>query len=224
MFLELLIRIGEREIVIYDTIFNVVFVAAILAIFALIVNRKVKKANIEDEPSTFMNLIELMVEGIQGLVESTMGEQNIGFAPYIFTLITFLIASNLLGLIGLSPPTSDYSVPISLALITFALSQYWNFKNAGGLLGYLKGYTEPIALLTPLNVIGDLANPVSLSFRLFGNIMGGGIIMALLYSALGYFAPIITAPLHIYFDIFSGVLQAFIFTMLTMIFVGGAEA
>lgn len=224
MFLELLIRIGEREIIIHDSIFNVWVVTILLSIFAIIVNNKIKKANIDDEPSGFLNAIELLIESIQNLVKSTMGEQNLGFAPYIFTLITFLVASNLFGLTGLTPPTSDYSVTISLALITFVLSQYWNFKNSGGLLGYLKGYTEPMAILTPLNVIGDLANPVSLSFRLFGNIMGGGIIMALLYSALGYFAPVITAPLHIYFDIFSGVLQAFIFTMLSMIFIGGAES
>ena len=224
MFLELLIRIGEREIIIHDSIFNVWVVTILLSIFAIIVNNKIKKANIDDEPSGFLNAIELLIESIQNLVKSTMGEQNLGFASYIFTLITFLVASNLFGLTGLTPPTSDYSVTISLALITFVLSQYWNFKNSGGLLGYLKGYTEPMAILTPLNVIGDLANPVSLSFRLFGNIMGGGIIMALLYSALGYFAPVITAPLHIYFDIFSGVLQAFIFTMLSMIFIGGAES
>jgi len=82
-----------------------------------------------------------------------------------------------------------------------------------------------MAFLTPLNVIGELANPISLSFRLFGNIMSGGIIMGLLYQALGYFAPIIAVPLHAYFDVFSGLLQTFIFIMLSMIFIGGrAEA
>lgn len=224
MLLELLIQIGGREIVIYDSIFNVVLVTIILIIFAFIVNKKIQKASIDEEPSTFLNIVELVVETVQGLVKSTMGEQNLGFTPYIFTLLIFLVVSNYLGLTGLTPPTSDYSVTISLALITFVLSQYWNFKNSGGLKGYLKGYTEPLVILTPLNVIGDLANPVSLSFRLFGNIMGGGIIMALIYNTLGYFAPIVAGPLHIYFDVFSGLLQAFIFTMLTMIFVGGAES
>jgi len=222
--LELLVKIGQREIIIPDSVFNVWLVALVLIIFAIVVNKKIKEASIDEKPSSFLNIVELMVELVQSLVKSTMGEQNLGFAPYIFTLFFFLITANLFGLTGLTPPTSDYSVTFSLALITFALSQYWLFKNAGGLKGYLKGYTEPMAFLTPLNVIGDLANPVSLSFRLFGNIMGGGIIMTLLYSALGYFAPIVTAPLHIYFDIFSGVLQAFIFTMLSMIFIGGAEA
>lgn len=223
MYLDLLIQLGGREIAIHDSIFNVVVVTILLIIFAIIVNKKIKEASIDDEPSTFLIIVELLVEGIQGLVKSTMGEHNLGFTPYIFTLLIFLATSNLFGLTGLTPPTSDYSVTISLALITFVLSQYWNYKNSGGLKGYLKGYTEPLVILTPLNVIGDLANPVSLSFRLFGNIMGGGIIMALIYNALGYFAPVVAAPLHIYFDIFSGLLQAFIFTMLTMIFIGGAE-
>ena len=77
-------------------------------------------------------------------------------------------------------------------------------------------------LLAPLNIIGELANPISLSFRLFGNIMSGGIILALLYQALGYFAPVVALPLHAYFDIFSGLLQTFIFIMLSMIFIEGA--
>ncbi|MBU5427839.1 F0F1 ATP synthase subunit A [Tissierella pigra] len=222
--MEVLIQIGGKEIFIPDTIVNVWFVAIVLIVFALVVNSKMKKAKLDEEPSNFQLILEVAVESIDNLVKTTMGEQNLGFAPYIFTLITFIMASNLSGLLGITAPTSDYSVTISLALITFVLSQYWNFKNSGGLLGYLKGYTEPMALLTPLNVIGDLANPISLSFRLFGNVMGGGIIMGLLYSALGYFAPIVTAPLHIYFDIFSGVLQSFIFTMLSMIFIGGKEA
>lgn len=216
--------IAGRKLIIPDTIVNVWFVVILLTIFAFIVNKKIKKAKVDDVPSNFLNVVELLVESIDGLVVSTMGEQNIKFAPYIFTLIIFILVANLLGLIGLTPPTSDYSVTLALALVTFVLTQYWAWKNAGGLLGYLKGYTEPMAFLTPLNVIGELANPISLSFRLFGNIMSGGIIMTLIYSAAGYFAPFIAAPLHIYFDVFSGVLQAFIFTMLTMIFIGGAEA
>ena len=134
--------------------------------------------------------------------------------------MTFILCANLIGLIGLAPPTSDYSVTLTLALITFTLTQYYGLKNSG-LGGYLKGFTEPIPLLTPLNIIGELANPISLSFRLFGNVLAGVLIMTLFYHAVGYFAPIIAPPFHAYFDVFSGVLQSFIFTMLTMVFIGG---
>lgn len=221
--LELLIRIAGREIIVPDTIVNMWVVTILLIIFALVVNSKVKKAKAGEAPSNFLNVVEMLVESIEGLVNSTMGEQNTKrFSPYILTLACFLAVANLFGLLGFSPPTSDYSVTLSLALVTFVLTQYWSFKNAGGFFKYLKGFTEPMVFLTPLNVIGELANPISLSFRLFGNVMSGGIIMALLYQALGYFAPIIATPLHAYFDVFSGLLQTFIFIMLSMIFIGGA--
>ncbi len=221
--MELLIRIAGREIIVPDTIVNVWIVVILLIIFAFVVNNKIKKANVDEIPSNFLNVVELLVEAAEGLVKTTMGPQNINFAPYFLTIIVFLLVANLFGLLGFSPPTSDYSVTFSLALITFVLTQYWKFRNSNGLFGYLKGFTEPMVLLTPLNIIGELANPISLSFRLFGNIMSGGIIMALIYQAAGLVAPVIAAPLHAYFDVFSGVLQTFIFTMLSMIFIGGRE-
>ncbi|MEW8972575.1 MAG: F0F1 ATP synthase subunit A [Tissierellaceae bacterium] len=220
--MEILLTIGGKEILIHDTIVNLWLVTIALCIFAIVVNKKIQKAKVDEAPSGFLNVIEILVEAINSLVVSTMGARNMKFAPYIFTLMCFLGVSNLLGLIGLTPPTSDYSVTFSLALITFTITQIMSIKTQKGLGGYLKGFTEPMAFLTPLNVIGELANPISLSFRLFGNVMSGGIIMTLLYNALGYFAPLVTPALHGYFDVFSGLLQTFIFGMLTMIFIGGA--
>lgn len=214
--------IGGNEILIHDTIVNLWLVIIGLSIFAFVVNKKIKEADINKEPTGFLNVLEILVEAIRNLVETTMGKNNMAFAPYIFTLMLFLGVANLLGLIGLTPPTSDYSVTFSLALITFFITQIMAFKTSGGLGGYLKGFTEPMAFLTPINIIGEFGNLISLSFRLFGNVMSGGIIMALLYNALGYFAPIVTPVLHGYFDIFSGLLQTFIFGMLTMIFISGA--
>ena len=89
-------------------------------------------------------------------------------------------------------------------------------------MGRLKSLTEPIALLTPINVIGEVANPISLSFRLMGNILAGTIIMALYYGMMPYFAYLLTPALHFYFDLFAGILQSFIFMMLSMIYVSGA--
>ena len=221
IYLELGINIFGNEIIVPDTIVDMWIVTILLIIFAFIVNSKIKKANANEVPSNFLNVVEILVEAVENLVKTTMGPQNMKFAPYMLTLALFLATANLFGLIGLSPPTSDYSVTLSLALITFVMTQYWSFKNAGGFFKYLKGFTEPMAFLTPLNVIGELANPISLSFRLFGNIMSGGIIMGLLYQALGIIAPVIAAPLHAYFDVFSGLLQTFIFIMLSMIFIGG---
>lgn len=220
--MELSLTIGGREILIHDTIFNLWLVIIFLSILSFIVNKKIKEADVREKPTGFLNVIEILVESIHNLVENTMGRKNIKFAPYIFTIMVFLGLANLLGLIGLTPPTSDYSVTFSLAIITFIITQIMTFKTQKGVGGYLKSFAEPFVLLTPLNVIGELANPISLSFRLFGNIMSGGIIMTLLYNALGYFAPLVTPVLHGYFDMFSGLLQTFIFGMLTMIFISGA--
>lgn len=220
MKIEIAMKIFGKDVLIPDSIVNSFLVVIILTIFAIVVNRKIKKASVDEKPSGFLNFIEVVIQAINGLVKDTMGPQNMFFAPYITTLALFLLVANLFGLLGFTPPTSDYSVTFSLALITFALTQIFRFKSLG-FLGYFKSFADP-ALLTPLNVIGELANPVSLSFRLFGNILSGVIIMGLLYSALGYFAPIVTPVLHGYFDVFSGVLQTFIFTMLTMIFISSA--
>lgn len=220
--MELLLTIGGKEFIIHESIINTILVVALLAIFAFVVNSKFKKADTSKKPVGFQNLVEIFVDAINKLVKDTMGEKNFGFAPFIFTLICFIGLANLIGLTGLKPPTSDFSVTFSLALITFFITQIMLFKTRRGLGGYLKSFGEPFVLLTPLNVIGEIANPISLSFRLFGNIMSGGIIMTLLYSSLGYFAPIVTPVLHGYFDVFAGLLQTFIFGMLSMIFISGA--
>lgn len=220
--MELQFTMGSQVILIHDSIVNLWLVIIFLSILSLVVNKKIKEVDIYEKPSGLLNFMEILVDTVNNLVKTTMGERNMAFAPYIFTLFCFLGVANLLGLIGLTPPTSDYSVTFSLAMITFAIVQIMKFKTQKGILGYLKGFTEPFAFLTPINILGELGNPVSLSFRLFGNVMSGGIIMTLLYSALGYFAPIVTPVLHGYFDVFSGLLQTFIFGMLTMIFISGA--
>lgn len=218
---EITLNLGGKEIIIAETIVNTYIVTFLLIIFAIVVNRKIKNANPDEAPSGLLNVVEIAVEGIQTLVKQNMGEKQIWFAPYIFSLAFFLVVSNLFGLFGFTPPTSDYNVTLTLALITFTLTQFYGIKN-NGIGGYVKGFFDPLPFLFPLNVLGELANPVSLSFRLFGNVVGGALIMSLIYNALGLIAPLITPVLHVYFDVFSGILQAFIFTMLTMIFIGGS--
>lgn len=217
---EITLNLFGKELIIPETIVNTYIVALILIIFAIVVNRKIKKMNPDDIPSGLLNVVEVAVELVQTLVKQNMGEKQIWFTPYIFTLASFLLVSNLFGLLGFTPPTSDYNVTLSLALITFTLTQFYGIKN-NGIGGYLKGFLEPLPFLLPLNILGEVANPISLSFRLFGNILSGVIIMSLIYNALGLVAPLITPVLHAYFDVFSGILQTFIFSMLTMIFIGG---
>lgn len=198
-----------------ETIVNTWIVMAIMIIAAYLVTRKFEKL-----PSGVQNAVEALVEGINDLTVMVMGEKGRSFAPYVGTILLFILLCNILGLFALWPPTADANTTIGLALITFFLVQY-NAIKAKGFLGYLKSLLwEPIPILfAPINIISELATPVSLGFRLFGNILAGVVIMGLIYSAVPILVPV---PLHAYFDLFAGILQSFIFTMLTMVFVSMA--
>lgn len=200
------------------------FIMACLFIFALYVKR-----NLKQRPDAFQVVVEAIVTGIYDLVKLVMGEDKMAYAPYIGTLLLFIAASNLSGLVGLRPPTADMNTTLCLSMMTFFLIHGSGVRRKG--LGYFKGFIEPHPVMLPLNLIGELATPISLGFRLFGNITGGLVIMSLLYGALGLISvggvPIgmgipVPAFLHIYFDVFAGVLQSFIFSMLTMVFVAMA--
>ena len=180
---------------------------------------------------------ELIVEKVDGLVEENMGSYFSGYSPFIIAIMALSAVSSLLSLFGLFPPTSDINIVGGWAILVFILITYYKMKC--GPLYYLKGFTEPVAFLTPLNVIGEIATPISMAFRHYGNVLSGSVISALLCSALGglsasllsrlpgFLADIpilqvgIPAVLSVYLDIFSGCLQAFIFAMLTMLYIAG---
>ena len=186
-------------------------------VFALIANRALKKANPYEKPSMFVNILELAVEKIDGMVLSGMGPKGVGFSNYIGALFAFILVCNLSGLMGLRAPTADYGTTLSLALITFFLIHITGFRYQK--MGHITGLFKPWPL-TPVNIIGELATPLSMSLRLFGNILSGTVLMALIYGLLPkvllWFWP---GALHIYFDIFSGCIQTYVFCMLTMVFI-----
>lgn len=199
-----------------QTVITTWFIMLLLIGFAIYAKRKM-----EAVPVGKQNFVETLVDAIYNLTKQTMGNHRSEFAPYVGTLLLFIGISNIAGLFGLRPPTSDLNTTFALAIMTFCLTHYFGVKNKG--LDYLKGFLEPFPVLLPMNIIGELANPISLSFRLFGNILGGLIIMNLLYGALGMWGVIpVPAVLHVYFDVFAGLLQSFIFTMLTMVFISMA--
>ncbi len=206
---------------------------AIIGISSFLLTRNLKKV----PTSKVQIMLEYVVLTIHNLVTDTMGEQNVkkmpNIVPYIGSLFLFFVASNLAGLLGFRSPTIDLDTTFAWAMMTFVMI-YWSGIRFHG-LGYFKGLLEPMPLLLPLNIVGELSKPISLTFRPFGNILGGSVIMNLLYQFLGYvssFIPVIGSipigrlvipiPFHFYFDLFAGVLQAFIFIMLTMVFVGSA--
>ena len=200
-----------------ETIMNTWIIMAIIIIFAIATRITMK--HWKDVPTGFQNAIEGIIEIFENFVRNTMGEHNMGFAPFYFSVFVFVLLCNLSGLFALRCPTADYATTLALGLITFFMIQGFNIAK-NGLWSYLKGFTQPLAILLPMNIVSEFATPISLSFRLFGNLLAGTIIMALFYSMPYWFMKIgVPAVLHFYFDLFSGCLQAFIFTMLSMTFV-----
>lgn len=197
------------------SIIVVVFVVTVLAVLA---NRVIRKADPTKKPGKVLNVIELAVEAIDSITKSNMGDKHFrGFCNYIGTLMLFLFFANTIGIFGLRPPTADYGVTLGLALITFFLIHINGFRYQK--MAHLTDLFHPIPL-TPINIIGELATPISMSLRLFGNILSGTIIMALIYGLLPKFLLLFwPGVLHIYFDLFSGAIQAFVFCMLTMVFI-----
>ena len=184
---------------------------------------------------------EWVVEKVNGLVSDNMGKRFMGFAPFVAAILGLSAFSSLSSMLGLFPPTSDMNIVAGWAILVFILITHYKLK--GRVWPYIKGFFEPIPVFMPFNVIGEFATPVSMSFRHYGNVLSGVVIATLVAHALqavskmlfGWLPGIlgsfpflrigIPAVLSIYFDIFSGCMQAFIFAMLTMLYIAtGAPA
>ena len=183
------------------------------------------------------HIAEWIVQTTESMVKDSMGDFFSGYAPFIASIIALSAFSSLQSLLGLYPPTSDINVVGGWAILVFILITYYKLK--GGLGNYLKGLTEPIVVMTPLNILGEIATPVSMAFRHYGNVLSGSVIAVLIAAALqgasslvlgwlpGVLGEIpflqigVPAVLSAYFDVFSGCMQAYIFAMLTMLNVSG---
>lgn len=182
-------------------------------------------------------IAEWIVEKVDSLVKENMGEYFMGFAPFVAAILALSACSNLLSLIGLFPPTSDINITAGWAILTFILITHYKMKC--GPLQYIKSFGEPVPFLAPLNIISEVATPVSMAFRHYGNVLSGSVISVLISALLAKLSAMVfaflpgalakvpflriglPAVLSIYFDVFSGCLQAFIFAMLTMLYVAG---
>lgn len=205
-----------QEVYLTTTHVSLLIICVGLILLALIVRLKLKDT--DGKPGGLQNVIELAVEMLDGMVDSSMGNKGKPFRNYMGVLFLFILFSNLSGLLGLRPPTADYGVTLALGLITFFLVQFNNIRY--NKLGAVTELFEPVPFLFPINFIGEIAVPISLSLRLFGNVLAGTVIMALIYGLLSKVAFIWPGALHAYFDVFSGAIQTYVFCMLTMVFIG----
>ncbi len=215
------VHIGDFSFWITTTHVCLAIVMAVLIIFAIVANRVIKKADYRKAPTGFLNVLEMMVETLDKLILDNMGRKLAPvFRNYVSALFLLILTCNLSGLFGLRPPTADYGVTLPLALITFFMIQYQGFKWQK--MGKIKGLFEPFFLFLPVNIISEFATPISMSLRLFANILSGTMMMALIYGLMQKIAIIWPAALHAYLDVFSGCLQAYVFAMLTMVFISNA--
>lgn len=186
---------------------------------------------------------EMLVEMANKFVIGNAGEKFRKLIPFVAALFATSVVSNLISLIGFRSPTADLSTEAAWAIVVFIMITAQKIKTSG-FGGYLKGFTTPIAVMTPFNVLSELATPISLACRHFGNILSGVVINALIYGALALASskllgllpgmlggvlsqiPILSVGLpaitSVYFDWFSGVMQAFIFCMLTVMYIANA--
>ena len=218
---------GLCDVTITQTTLTSLLVLAAVTILCWRLGRNLRK-----RPGRMQAVTERAVLAVYKLVDDTMGKHNERFAPYIGALFCSSVLGSLASLTGfLRSSTADLSTTLTWALMTTALVWYNNIKN-NGFFGWLKGFTEPVVVMTPMNIISEIAQPISMSFRHFGNIAGGSVLTALIYgglSALSSFVlgwiprefissiPIfqvgIPAVLSIYFDLFTGCIQALVFSL-----------
>lgn len=180
-------------------------------------------------------IAEFLVEAASNFVTGNMGARFAAFAPFVAAIMGLSALSSLSSLLGLYPPTSDINIVAGWAILVFVLITYYKLK--GGFVNYLKGFADPIPVFAPFNVISEFATPISMAFRHYGNVLSGTVIATLIAAALqglssillgwlpGFLGDIpflqvgLPAILSLYFDLFSGCLQAFIFAMLTMLYI-----
>ncbi len=227
---------GLFDVTITETVLSSVIVMLTLVCASIWLGR-----NLQKRPGGKQVLTEKVVSMLYNMVRDTMGEHNLRFAPYIGALFCSSLLGTLISMLGFfRSATADISTTITWALVTSVLVWYYNIKN-NGFFGWLKGFTEPIVVMTPMNIVSEIAQPISMAFRHFGNVAGGGVLTMLIYNALAAASALILgwipnafissipilqvgipAVLSLYFDLFSGFIQALVFSMLTMVYVGAA--
>lgn len=175
----------------------------------------------KDVPHGLQGVLEVCIGGIRGYTKDKVGDLGHGLSAYLFSATALLIGCSAVELIGLRPPTADITMTFALALITFILINYYGIK-CKGFLGRIKSFAHPTPVVAPFRIVSDVAVPVSMACRLFGNMLGGMIVMHLLYSALGDAALGIPSVIGLYFNIFHPLIQAYIFVTLTLTFISEA--
>ena len=214
------LRIGGLELWITQTMVNTWIIMGILIVFAIFTRIKLKK--FKEIPKGLQNVVEFLVETFDNYLRGSARDELMYLGNWFFTLFVFVLISNISGVWNMRAPTADWSFTVTIALVTFFMTQILALRYRKG--EYLSSFLKPFFLFLPVNIIGEIARPISLSFRLFGNMLGGLVMMTLIYEVTPVFVHfVIPAALHVYFDLFAGVLQTYIFCTLSLSFINNSS-
>ena len=195
-------------------------VMAVLILGAVLI-RLLVIPKFKDRPGKFQNVLELCVETVCKYTKSSVGDLGDNLPGYILVLACFMVGCAFVELFGYRAPTSDLTMTFAMALVTFILINYYGIRKKG-VGGRIKSLAKPTPVVFPMKIVSDIAVPVSMACRLFGNMLGGMIVMDLLYSALGSAGVGIPSVIGLYFNIFHPLIQTFIFITLTLTFINEA--
>lgn len=232
------LEVGPRIIVTFENGFFITETAcwAVITAIFLIVLAFIFTRNLKEIPKGKQIVAEFIVEWFYNWTKNVMGKNNLSYAPFVGTLFTYLLVCNALGLLGWRAPSADVNFTFAMSIMVFFIIQISSIKRRG-IIGYGKHFAEPFVFMIPIKMLEEITFPISLAFRLFGNILAGVIIVELFMhmmhfvseKVLGHFGEIVPLfqavtplPVNAFFDIFEPVLQAFVFTMLTMSFISRA--
>ena len=186
-------------------------IMGVLVVLSIVLTRHLRVT----EPTRRQVALETAVTGLEHIFDGILGEKGRRYAPYMVTVLLYIGVSNIIGLFGLKPPTKDLNVTAALALMSIILVETSGIRSKG-LKGWLKSFADPSPVIAPMNLLEVIIRPLSLCMRLFGNVLGAFVIMELIKQLLPVALPV---PFSLYFDIFDGLLQAYVFTFLTSMFI-----
>jgi F-type H+-transporting ATPase subunit a len=205
------IRLGSLEIPVAESTVISWVVIGIILVLSLYLTHGLKVRNISKRQA----LAEFIVTKLDDMVTGMIGEEGKEYVPYLITVLLFIGLGNVIGLFGMKPPTKDLNVTAGLAIMSIVVVQIASIRHKK-VKGWLKSFTQPMAVVTPINILELVIKPLSLCMRLFGNVVGAFVIMELLKTIVPILVP---AVFSLYFDIFDGLLQAYVFVFLTSMYI-----
>lgn len=208
---EGLAGIGGYQIDIAESVVITWVIMAVIVLFSIFLTRNLQVHDIGRKQL----VAETIVTKLDNFVTGMVGEEGKEYVPYLATVLIYIGLADVIGLFGLKPPTKDMNVTVALSLMSIVLIEMAGIRKKGP-KKWLKGFSEPIAIVTPINILELFIRPLSLCMRLFGNVVGAFVIMELIKLLIPVALPI---PFSFYFDVFDGLIQAYVFVFLTSLFI-----